>query len=124
MYGYAKLRMLQFHYDCIDRYIDRCDYQLCEMDTDSLYIALAHPTLEEAVKPSKKLEFYKDYHNWFPSPACQQHRELFVNAKMNNQVWLPQGECCLRQKARDKRTPGLFKLEFKGEGIVALCSKT
>jgi hypothetical protein len=24
----------------------------------------------------------------------------------------------------DRRTPGLFKLEFKGEGIISLCSKT
>ena len=28
------------------------------------------------------------------------------------------------QAAFDKRTPGLFKLEYKGDGIVALCSKT
>ena len=26
--------------------------------------------------------------------------------------------------AYDKRTPGLFKEEYRGDGIVALCSKT
>ena len=39
-YQYAKLRMLQFHYDCVDKYVDRADYELCEMDTDSLYLVL------------------------------------------------------------------------------------
>ena len=36
----AKLRMLQFYYDCIDKYIDRKDYQYIYMDTDSAYMAL------------------------------------------------------------------------------------
>jgi len=38
---YAKLRMLQFYYDFVDRYVDREDYELAEMDTDSLYMALS-----------------------------------------------------------------------------------
>ena len=41
VYQYAKLRMLEFYYDFIDKYIDRTDFQLCEMDTDSLYLALS-----------------------------------------------------------------------------------
>ena len=39
VYQYAKLRMLQFYYDFIDRYVERPLYQYCEMDTDSAYIA-------------------------------------------------------------------------------------
>ena len=39
---YAKLRMLQFYYDCIDKYIDRRDFEYCEMDTDSAYMALSN----------------------------------------------------------------------------------
>jgi hypothetical protein len=30
----------------------------------------------------------------------------------------------LRHAAYDKRTPGLFKTEFTGDGMIALCSKT
>ena len=41
VYQYAKLRMLQFYYDCIDSYVERPLFQYCEMDTDSAYIALA-----------------------------------------------------------------------------------
>ena len=34
VYQYAKLRMLQFYYDFFDKYLDRADFQMCEMDTD------------------------------------------------------------------------------------------
>ena len=34
VYQYAKLRMLQFYYDFLDKYVDRSDFQYCEMDTD------------------------------------------------------------------------------------------
>ena len=51
VYQLAKLRMLQFYYDFLDHYIDRRDYELIQMDTDSMYFALSYGTLEEAVKP-------------------------------------------------------------------------
>ena len=38
---YAKMRMLQFDYDFINRYLERPLFQYCEMDTDSTYLALA-----------------------------------------------------------------------------------
>ena len=46
----AKLRMLQFYYNCIDRFVDRRDFQYDEMDTDSAYMAFAAP-LETLLKP-------------------------------------------------------------------------
>jgi hypothetical protein len=39
VYHLAKLRMLEFYYDFIDKYIDRSDFELLEMDTDSKYFA-------------------------------------------------------------------------------------
>ena len=33
-------------------------------------------------------------------------------------------DCCLKVYQYDSRTPGLFKEEFRGDGIVALNSKT
>ncbi|KAK7093429.1 hypothetical protein V1264_007188 [Littorina saxatilis] len=123
VYQYAKLRMLDFHYEVIDKFMDRSDYQLAEMDTDSLYMALSTPTLEDAVRPDMREEFYRKYHMWFPASACDTHREDFVRTKLNNQQWLPH-PCCEARRKFDKRTPGLFKLEYKGDSIVALCSKT
>ena len=46
VYQYAKLRMLQFYYDFLNKYLDRCDFQMCEMDTDSAYIAIAGESVE------------------------------------------------------------------------------
>lgn len=31
---YAKLNMLHFYYDFMDRYVNRADFEHCEMDTD------------------------------------------------------------------------------------------
>ena len=45
VYQYAKLRMLQFYCDFIDRYVERPLFQYCDMDTDSAYIALAGETI-------------------------------------------------------------------------------
>ena len=100
MYQYAKLRMLQFYYDFLDKYLDRSDFQMCEMDTDSAYIAIAGESVESLVKPELKAEFEADKCNWFPRTDTPEH------------------------KSYDKRTPGLFKVEWEGQGIIGLCSKT
>ena len=55
----AKLGMLQFHYDWLDRLVSREDYMLLEMDTDSSYMALSKPTFEEAVRPEMKEVYLK-----------------------------------------------------------------
>jgi hypothetical protein len=33
VYSYAKLKMLEFYYDVVDRFVDRSDFCLLEMDT-------------------------------------------------------------------------------------------
>ena len=99
VYQLAKLRMLEFYYDCIDKYVDRSDFQYVEMDTDSAYLALSGNSLEEVIKPDMKEEYEKDKYNWFPDETT---KEL---------------------KAYNKRTPGLFKVEFTGKSIYAMCSK-
>ena len=122
-YQYAKLRMLQWQYDFMQKYLSPTMYELSEMDTDSSYFGLAKPTLEECVFDSLRYDFYMEYDQWFPSPACDEHKDAFVQTKMSKKVWAP-FECCKRAQAFNKRTPGKFKFEFEGDGIVALCSKT
>ena len=39
-------------------------------------------------------------------------------------MWETTNDCCKASKAYDKRTPGLFKIEFEGDGFVGLCFKT
>ena len=64
VYQLAKLRMLEFHYDFLDKYVHRSDYELIQMDTDSSYMALSAPTLDELVKPHLKAEFEAEKKNW------------------------------------------------------------
>ena len=82
VYQYAKLKMLQFHSDLVDKYLFRDDCQLCEMDTDSLYMALSTSTFEEAVQPNLLPEFYKERPKCFPSQACGHHQADFMSCRL------------------------------------------
>ena len=122
-YQYAKLRMLQWQYDFMQKFIPPQLYQISEMDTDSSYFAIARDTMEECVVPELRREFYNEYDQWFPALACTKHKANFVEARLAGETWQA-AECCQQVKAYNKRSPGLFKFEFEGQGIVALCSKT
>ena len=124
VYQYAKLRMLEFYYDFLDKYLDRKDFEMCEMDTDSAYLALAAPDMEQLVRPELKREFYEERSKWLPAEACDVHVKDYINCRALDQHWTAAAECCKNRIMFDKRTPGLFKVEWRGEGIVSLCSKT
>ena len=46
--NYAKLRMLQFYYECIDKYLSREDFELLEMDTDRITSGLPWKVLKSS----------------------------------------------------------------------------
>jgi hypothetical protein len=114
--------MLQFYYDCLDKYIDRRDFQLCEMDTDSNYMALSAP-LFDVIRSNLRAEFFNNYGKWFPRLACPHHHHQFVQTLLRGDHWT-MDECCKKTNKHDQREPGLFKEEFKGVGIISLNSKT
>ena len=58
VYQYGKLRMLQFYYDYLDKYMNRSDFEFCENYTDSAYIAISGESIEELVRP-EMLEQYE-----------------------------------------------------------------
>ena len=118
----AKLRMLEFYYDFMDKFVSRANFQYVEMDTDSAYMALSGD-LETIIKPNLQEQFYRSWGEWLPRPYCTQHKEDFIQSKLQGIDWKP-ANCCLLVLKSDARTPGLFKEEFKGTGIVALNSKT
>ena len=50
VYQLAKLRMLEFYYDFLNRYEDRRDFEISMyMDTDSLYFAISGEELCETL---------------------------------------------------------------------------
>ena len=93
VYQLAKLRMLEFYYDFVDKFCDRRDFELIQMDTDSFYMALSANDFDDIIKPDLK-ELYKD----------------------EKKKWLVTDEY-------SKRVPGLFKPQFKGKRMIALTSK-
>ena len=93
VYQLDKLRMLQFYYEFLDYYLDRRDFELIQMDTDSMYFALSHDKSEDAIKPGFRAQFEEDKKRWL--------------------AW----------DKWSNREPGLFKLEKQGTRAIALCSK-
>ena len=93
VYQLAKLRMLQFYYEFLDFYLDRRDFELIQMDTDSMYFALSREKLEDAIRPGYETQFEEDKKRWL--------------------AW----------DKWSNREPGLFKLEKEGTHAIALCSK-
>ena len=64
VYQLAKLRMLEFYYDFLDKYVDRRDFEYCYMDTDSAYFAISGEELRDVVRPELLDEYDKDVGNW------------------------------------------------------------
>lgn len=63
---YAKLRMLEFYYDCLDKYCNRKNFELMSMDTDSLYMAMSGEVLTDIIKPDMRNNFNQEKRHWFP----------------------------------------------------------
>ena len=114
VYSYAKLRMLQFYYDFLDKFIDRQDFEYVEMDTDSAYVALAGKSLEELVKPHLRGQFYEEWDQWFQAEACDRHRQDFVTQKTAGQPWTPQ-PCCQARKKYDRRPQACSRSNGKAQ---------
>ena len=79
-----------------------------ETDTDSLYIAFARESIDECVRPEKKYSWNQKKHLFFSSN--DQSPVIFDGKTITYQQY-------------DKRTPGLYKPEFIGIGMICLSSK-
>jgi hypothetical protein len=100
VYQLAKLRMLQFYYHCLAKYIDSSDFQLVEMDTDSMYMGLSAESFEVLIKSEMRAEWEEEKLDWFPDNSTPE------------------------RAAYTRRTPGLFKQEWKGDEMVCLTKKS
>jgi hypothetical protein len=94
-------------------YVDKSDFQLTEVDTDSMYMGLSADNLDDIIKPEKKLMYNAHIYK-----RCFDGK---VEAK--GHFWFPR-KCCIKHSLYDKRTPGLMKEEARGDLQISLCSKT
>ena len=110
---YAKLRMLELYYNFSSRFCDVNKFEELEMDTDSLYLALAEKELEDCIRPEMTAEWQK-----LRSNDCVDKFTADAVANFFSRT------CCVKHKQHDKREPGLFKEEFTCTEMLCLCSKT
>ena len=77
-------------------------------------MAVGGQTLESVIKP-EMLDVYhsglNDFHEGNPNVEAD-----------DNVHWFPR-TCCSEHANFDKRTVGLFKLEWQGECLIGMCSK-
>ena len=93
VYQLAKLRMLEFYYDFLDKYFSRNHFELCYMDTDLFDLPMSGDSLDEVFRPEMKKAYEADKKNWLTTDKFSE------------------------------RTPGLFKPEFVGTRGVWLTAK-
>ena len=93
VYGYAKLRMLEFYYDFLKKVVVHDRFELVQMDTDSMYFGLGSASLYD--------ECYSGLHS-------REYARLVDSFIETDQT---------------RRVPLLFKLEWLGNYIAALNAK-
>ena len=84
---YAKLRILELYYNFIFKFCDVNKFEEMEMDTDSLYLALAEKELEDCKRPEMRAEWQRLRSNdcidsssadavakFFPRTCCVKHK--------------------------------------------------
>ena len=136
----GKEAMLDFYYNCLDYFVDRKNFQLIEIDTDSQYVSLScELDLERMgyVRDSKgqyrrvQERVDLDYHPLL-SIIKPNLREEFMSRLKDNcrDDWEPVDgvhffprQCCHRHNALDQKCPGLFKVEAFGQEMSAASSK-
>ena len=109
----AKLRMMELYYNFFTKFCDVNKFEELEMDTDSMYLALAEKELEDCIRPEMISEWQRlrsiDCVDNFTADAVT---DFFPRT------------CCVKHKQHDKIEPGLFKEEFICTEMLCLRSKT
>ena len=119
----AKLRNMQVM-EIFRQFLEPKSYTTAYSDTDSLFLILAHETLDECVIESKRFEWFSEIRaRWFITEHCLKHRDAYTRAKMAREPWV-MAECCQNVSLWHLRTPGLLKSEFSATRFNALNPKT
>ncbi len=102
-YQLAKLRMLEMEHDFMHRFWPKDCYELVEMDTDSLYFASSTKSLPGLGKQ-----------------VARKRNHLFSEYRYIKRRFLTRRTDFAKH---DNRTPGLYKEEWTGTGMIGLGSK-
>ena len=108
VYQLAKLRLLEFFYDFVDKYNDRSNYELLHIDTDSCYFVFASENIEDLIKPELRNEYEKDKYNFMTRTSQDVQPDCTIDGQQ------------ITVEAFELRKPGLFKEEARKNMEIAL----
>ena len=117
------MRILQFYYDFINMYMERPLFQYCEMDTDSAYFSLAGESVETLVTQELREHYFRHRSKWLSSECCDEHQNEYGRCRLAGRLWAGDDAWCKARRAHDKRTPGLLKVEWSGDGFVGCAAR-
>ena len=111
LYQLAKLRMLEFDYDFLDKYFSRQDFELCYVDTDSFYLAMSGESSDEIVKPEMKQAYEADKNNWLATDKFSEKTPgLFTAAFVGTRgVWLTAKCYLVQNEANENKAANVFQ---------------
>ena len=110
---YSKLGTLELYYNFFTRFCNVNKFEELEMDTDSLYLALAENEHEEFIRPEVRVEWQR-----LRSNGCV---DSFTAGALANILLRTS---FVKHKQHDKREPGFLKQEFRCTEMLCLCTKT
>ena len=101
--------MLEFRYDfrIFVRILRPRSFRAIEMDTDSFYMALTETDLPESFTEVAKTQMQENAKHFQEQDDC-----YLPNAQLN----FLSRSCSREHAAIDRKTSGLFKIEWKGNG--------
>ena len=105
--------MLELYYNFFQKYSDQNKFEELEMDTDSLYLALAVNNTPDCIKQDMVGEW-----SFIRREDCTDNFEADSFGNFSP------GNCCNTHAQLKQQKPGLFKEEFRATEMICLCSKT
>ena len=109
----GKLHVLKYIYNFLYVWLDKSCISLVTLDTDGLYCSFSESSMDKIVKPQLQDSYNKElYGRCGEAPYKDIYKFLLPRL------------CCHKCETWDNFTPGLVKIEFSAQLIVAICSKT
>ena len=127
VYNHAKMHMLTMAIDVLLEYTEEGSCAIAYTDTDSFCLEFSSPGgLDSVIRESKREDFFRNRHKWFPQEWCEGCFDQYLACKMAGGVWdRHMGGCpnCEEKYKHEFYTPGIFKNEGSGDRAIFLSPK-
>lgn len=88
-------------------------FEYCEMDTDSANMTIVSACLDKVIKPTMREQYHRGLKGFCTDTDTEPDAGCHCFPRT----------CCTQHANYNKRTTGLFKIEYEGNEMIGLCSK-